>query len=66
MSKDEILTKLKATRSEDEWDNLCDEVKEYTKDLPPEQRSGQYPSWWFKEVIASGLIYLAQYNWGKK
>ena len=53
--KEQFLARLKATQNEDEWNAICDEVKVYTKTLSEDERSGDYPKWWYSEVIASGL-----------
>ncbi len=54
-SKQEFLTRLKASQSEKEWNAICDEVKAHTKTLPKSYQAGDYPWWWFDDVILSGL-----------
>jgi hypothetical protein len=51
----EELTKLANTKSMQEWDNTCDEVKK--------ARGGVYPPDWFPKVMMSGLAKRAQANW---
>ncbi len=48
------LNRLKATKSESEWNALCDEIK---------NKNGGYPSDWFAKVVLSGLMASAQNNW---
>lgn len=54
--KEEFLQRLADAGNETTWNAICDEVKAYTKTLPEEERSGDYPLWWFKEVILTGLV----------
>jgi hypothetical protein len=63
MNKADMLKMLRETKSEDEWDLACDRVKEETKKLPPAERSGEYPAWWFPEVLATGLIEKIAAGW---
>lgn len=63
INKESILHALKQTRSEDEWNLICREVKVYTKTLPEAEKSGDYPSWWFGAVIQTGLAASQQMNW---
>jgi hypothetical protein len=53
--KEQIIGKLKATKTVEEWNRVCDEAKSHARTLPSEDRSGDYPAWWFEEVIISGL-----------
>lgn len=46
---------LKATRSEQEWDNVCDRIKA--------GRDGAYPTEWFMKVIATGFLAAQQQKW---
>lgn len=55
MTRESILQGLAQCRSEDEWSRVCDRVKEYTKTLPLSERSGEYPEWWFRDVVMTGL-----------
>lgn len=49
MTKDSTIAtqvqKLEEAATEQEWTDLCDGAK----------RDGQYPPWWYAEVIVSGL-----------
>jgi hypothetical protein len=51
----EELQKLRNTKSESEWNAVCDEVKA--------ARGGQYPPDWFMKVMISGLARVVQANW---
>ncbi len=53
----DILRRLKAAKSESEWNRICDETKAYTRTLPERERAGDYPVWWYPEVIQSGLAF---------
>jgi hypothetical protein len=43
------LELLKATKSENEWNDACDKIKD--------ARDGQYPPDWYVKVLASGLMH---------
>jgi hypothetical protein len=47
MTKQEALNKLKASKNHDEWNQTVDAVKA--------ANNGQYPDWWFPEVIQTNL-----------
>lgn len=61
--KDKFLERLRHCPSEEQWDDICDEVKRYTRTLPQLERSGDYPEWWFPEVILSGLMARTAASW---
>lgn len=46
---------LQETKSEKEWNDLCDTIKD--------KRDGAYPEDWFERVILTGMISFAQQNW---
>jgi len=50
---EELLNRLRNTKSEREWSALCDEIK----------ANGGYPADWYARVILSGLAHTAQQNW---
>lgn len=58
--KEQYLKRLAAAKSSKEWGDICDEVKVHTKTLPTEERSGEYPRWWWTDVICSGVVRLHQ------
>jgi len=47
-NKDVALQLLKSSKSEREWNNACDAIKD--------ANSG-YPSWWYQEIVLSGLVH---------
>lgn len=53
--KEQIIAKLKAADSERVWNAVCDEAKRYAATLPESERSGDYPAWWFRDVILAGI-----------
>lgn len=55
MSREDILNRLAATKTEAEWNDICDDVKR--------ANAGDYPNWWFSEVILSGLASRKRAHW---
>lgn len=51
----EELSKLRSTRSEQEWNSICDEIKA--------ARNGQYPPDWWAKVMMSGLASAVRDQW---
>lgn len=49
------LEKLKATKSETEWNATCDEIKR--------ARGGEYPPDWWAKVAMSGIMSIASLAW---
>lgn len=47
MTKDEVVALMLSSRSAKEWDDNCDKVKKAF--------DGNYPPFWFKEILQSGL-----------
>lgn len=43
-----MLALLKSSTNADEWNENCDKIKS--------ENAGNYPEWWWSEVILSGLI----------
>ena len=62
-SKADALQRLNACKSDTEWNATCDAVKRWTKTLPACERSGDYPRWWFAEVIQTGLVSTLHAKW---
>ncbi len=54
MSETEVVELMKSSNSPQEWDANCDKVK---------AAFGGYPSFWFPEVIASGLLMQQSVRW---
>jgi hypothetical protein len=60
----EIIDKLQATKSQEEWNAVCDEVKAGVRDRTIEgPYSGDYPAWWFSVVVVSGLMKRMEKKW---
>lgn len=49
------LTKLEKTKSAEEWNATCDEIKK--------ARGGNYPPNWWAKVMMSGVAAKAKSNW---
>jgi hypothetical protein len=47
MEKQEVLDLMGSSKSSKEWNENCDKVKK--------DNNNNYPSWWYSEVILSGL-----------
>lgn len=56
LTQDEV-EKLMATKSESEWNAMCDEIKR--------ARGGQYPPDWWSRMMMTGLIESIQKSWAK-
>jgi len=54
---EEQIQQLLSTKSETEWNAVCDEIKR--------AHSGDYPSDWYTRVIIGGVINIAKANWNK-
>lgn len=54
MSKDQVITLMKSSKSESEWNENCDTVKKLYKG---------YPDYWYKEIILSGLLNEVKTGW---
>jgi len=57
MSKEQALSILEATKSEQEWNNAIDHQ------IKP--AFGGYPEWWFFEVVMSGFAHRVSSQWTK-
>jgi len=53
MTNDE-LEKLKSTKSENEWNVCCDQIK---------KAHNGYPDDWYQKVVLSGLMAETQASW---
>ena len=47
MKKEEVISLMESSRNSHEWNCNCDTVKK--------MHGGDYPSYWFSEIILSGL-----------
>ena len=55
MLTEKELAALTNTKSETEWNDVCDSVKA--------AREGQYPSDWYQKVVLSGLASRMSASW---
>lgn len=55
---DAELEALSASKSEEEWNKICDDVKR--------ARGGGYPPDWYQRVLASGLATKMQIEWASR
>lgn len=51
------IDKLKASKNEQAWNAVCDEIKK--------ARAGQYPPDWWAKVMQSGLAANIQDSWSR-
>ena len=51
----EEIKKLKSTKSEKEWNDMCDEIKR--------ARNGEYPPDWWQQIMLSGLMTQISSSW---
>nr|QBM02727.1 hypothetical protein [uncultured archaeon] len=47
MEKQEVIELMKSSKNSKEWNENCDKVKK--------DNNNDYPSWWYFEIILSGL-----------
>lgn len=47
MTQEEVIDLMKSSKTSQEWNNNCDSVKK--------AHDGNYPNYWFQEIILSGL-----------
>lgn len=52
----EEVQQFRETKTEDEWNDLCDTIK---------HRYGGYPADWFQKIVISGVMAEAKLNWSK-
>ena len=57
MSKDEVVNLMLSSKSEKEWNDNCEKVVKGC--------GGQYPSFWYKEIILSGVYGNVSEEWKK-
>lgn len=50
IDKEGTLARLEICRNEDQWEKVCRSVR-----LADPTGMGQYPDWWYAEVVESGL-----------
>jgi len=49
------LDSLKASKTEQEWNDTCDAIKRV--------RCGSFPPDWFAKILAGGILLRASENW---
>lgn len=47
MTQNEVVELMKSSKSEQEWNDNCDEVK---------KKCGGYPEFWYGAIVISGVI----------
>lgn len=55
MTKQEVISLMLNSKSEEDWNNNCDTVKA--------AHNGQYPSYWFLDIIMGGILNKSKKNW---
>lgn len=54
MTKEEVITLMKSSKNENEWDQNCDKVK---------AAFDSYPEWWYAEIVLSGIMWQVRATW---
>jgi hypothetical protein len=54
MNEQEVVTLMKSSKSEVEWNANCDKVK---------KACNGYPPFWYAAVVESGLLYKTKATW---
>lgn len=55
MTRDEVVTLMESSKSENEWNDNCDKVKAAF--------GGEYPEFWFNSIILTGLLNETMNKW---
>lgn len=55
MTRDEVNRLMKSSKNATEWDNNCDRVKLAVANGQIKEVSGDYPVYWYEDIILSGL-----------
>jgi hypothetical protein len=56
MTESEVLDLMWSSKSEQEWNANCDHIKKL--------HGGAYPSFWFENIIRSGVLKKVAARWG--
>lgn len=56
--KENALEILESSASKLDWKNACDAIKK--------ANGGNYPSWWYQEVIANRLVHQVSAIWQRR
>lgn len=51
---EDVATLMQSSRSEFQWNENCDRVKE---------ANGGYPGWWYETIVLSGIAGTAKARW---
>lgn len=51
----DVVTLMKSSKSEEEWNDNCDKVKA--------TNGGDYPDFWFYSIILSGVLNSVSSTW---
>jgi len=55
MTKNEVKKLMESSKTIAEWNENCDKVKS--------SHNGQYPDFWYKEIVLSGLMKRTEFNY---
>lgn len=53
--ENDVVDLMLSSKTVDEWNDNCDRVKE--------ANGGQYPGFWYKSIIQSGVLARSRDNW---
>lgn len=53
-TEDEVVTLMQSSRTEAEWNANANRVK---------REFGQYPDWWYRAIVVSGLMSRTREKW---
>jgi len=53
---EQVVSLMRSSKSREEWNANCDKVRAAYSD---------YPSWWYKKIIMSGVVAKTQAKWEK-
>ena len=56
MTKEEVVSLMKNSKSSQEWNENCDKVK---------KAFNGYPNWWYLTIVQSGVYAQAKATWNK-
>ena len=54
---EQVVSLMESSKSEEEWNANCDKVKA--------AHNNDYPNWWYKEIVMSGILSKTQAKWEK-
>jgi len=56
-TKEGVVSLMKSSKNESEWNANCDKIKKIN--------NGGYPEFWYETVLASGLMNQVSVSWSK-